>query len=178
MNCLANGCDRAPRRRPPRSKVRRQTDRARTRPALDEAVEQTADGFASGLPNPARRHSTRPANDSTVFGSCNFKTRSSVRRHGTYAAGVPAVQRVVELVGEKHGFELLVFQTSRSHSAPSRWWWQRSRSSPMFSGVIRSCGNLWNVRAISSNHEYWTVESMRSSCADQILDSHLGIQVR
>ena len=28
--------------------------------------------------------------------------------------------------------------------------------------MIRSCGNRWNVRAISSSHEYWTVESMRS----------------
>ena len=47
----------------------------------------------------------------------------------------------------------------------------------MFLGVIRSWGNRWKVRAISSSQEYWTVESMRSRYSTRFVDARRGVEI-
>ena len=57
-----------------------------------------------------------------VFWSFNFNTRSSVRRHGTYAAVSQPSRLSSNSFVRNTASSRVVFQTCLSHSAPSRSW--------------------------------------------------------
>ena len=178
MDRLADRRGRAARRGAPRDEVRRQADRAGPG-ALGRRTARTAGR------SPCRRLGVilhvhvraRPAAARSSAARAASSTRSSVRRHGTYAAVSQPSSGSSNSLVRNTASSRLAFQTSRSHASPSCRWSARSSSSPIVPGVIRSCGNRWKVRAISNSQEYWTVESIRSRYSARFGHAGVGVEL-
>ncbi len=109
----------------PRHEVRRQADRAGPRPVADELLEQPADRLPQAGDSPAR---PRPSAAGAARSSRLVQLQHQVvgPQAGDVRRGVPALQRVVELVGQEDGLEPRAVQTSRSQASPSLRWSARS----------------------------------------------------
>ena len=105
VNRLADRGGRSPRRCAAGGEVRRQADRAGPGARARRTARTAGRWPPAGLRNPERRRPTRPASRAIVLRLVQLQDQVVGPQARDVRRRVPAVQRVVELVGEEHGLQ-------------------------------------------------------------------------